>query len=392
MLERTLGKTGCYRCDSRIVAVLCLLLALGSCSEKGASPAKKDDIAAAAKKKVLVHTMTTMDMVDRRSYVADLEASTEITLYPLVAERIVSFPVEEGERVEAGQVIARIRAAGIKKNIAQMQAEIESLDQTIGSQKRELERSAGLYEKAVITEQTLEQMQASHNATLAKRKSLEATLGQIEVSAGNAVLKSPVAGYIVGKRLEEGDIAQPALPLCKIVAMDPIRLELGITEKDLLAVREGMDAELRVSAVPDKVFTGKIVRMLPIVDKATRTNEARVEIDNPVDDMLGMPLLKPGMYGRVDVVVERKSNCVAAPSRALMVGTYVSADERKVFVVDKKNMAHERVVKIGVQNGDWVEIVDGINAKERVVTRGQYSLKDNDNVTVLQQPKGERGK
>jgi RND family efflux transporter MFP subunit len=153
-----------------------------------------------------------------------------------------------------------------------------------------------------------------------------------------------------------------------------------------------MDAELKVSALPERVFRGKIVRMLPIVDKATRTNEARIEIDNPVDAKLGRPLLKPGMYGRVEIVVARKPDCVAVPSRALMVGTYVSANERKVFVVDKNNHAHERVVKMGVQNGDWVEAVNGLTAGERVVIRGQYSLKDDDRVTVLPGIDGETGK
>jgi RND family efflux transporter MFP subunit len=157
-------------------------------------------------------------------------------------------------------------------------------------------------------------------------------------------------------------------------------------------VQEGMDAELKVSALPDRVFSGKIVRMLPIVDRATRTNEARIEIDNPVDEKLGRPLLKPGMYGRVEIVVARKPDCVAVPSRALMVGTYVSANERKLFVVDRRNQAHERVVQIGVQNGDWVEVTGGVTVGERVVIRGQYSLKNDDKVTVLNASEGATGK
>ncbi|MBN2716980.1 MAG: efflux RND transporter periplasmic adaptor subunit [Deltaproteobacteria bacterium] len=361
-------------------------------ASKGANTSIGNDRA----KKVILHTVSTMDMVDKRVYSADLEASSEVTLYPLVAERIVSFPVSEGDRVHAGQVVARIRAASIKKSIAQMQAEIESLDQTIGSQKRELERSAALYDKAVITQQTLDQMQSGYNATLAKRKSLEASLGQIEVSAGNAVLKSPVDGFIVGKRLEEGDIAQPAMPLCKIVSVDPIRIELGITEKDLMAVQEGMDVELKVSALPQSVFPGKIIRMLPTVDKATRTNEARIEIANPVitaaNGSHGGHLLKPGMYGRVEIVVARRPACVAVPSRALMVGTYVSDNERQVFVVDKNGSAHEKVVQIGVQNGDMVEVTKGLVAGDRVVIRGQYSLRSGDRVTVLKQTIEETGR
>ncbi|MBN2528640.1 MAG: efflux RND transporter periplasmic adaptor subunit [Deltaproteobacteria bacterium] len=347
-----------------------------------------DGAGQSALKKVQVETVARMEIVDRRSYTADLEASTEVTLYPLLAERIVSFPVEEGDRVVAGQVIARIRAAGIKKSIAQMQAEIESLDETIGSQKRELERSLGLYEKAVITQQTLEQMESGYKSTLARRKSLEASLGQIEVTAGNAILKSPVDGFVIGKQLEEGDIAQPVIPLCRIIGVDPIRVNVGIIEKDLMAVRVGMDVALEVGAVPNHVFRGKIVRILPVVDRATRSSEARIDIANPKDAQLGEPLLKPGMFGRVSIVVATKPDTLAAPAQSLMVGTSVSTDVRKVFVVDNLDIAHERSVKIGVQNGEWVEIQSGLQAAERVVTRGQYSLKDGDKVRVYSDDKG----
>ena len=116
-----------------------LLAATFGCTGGSGDEQTKESPAA---KKVYLHTVSTMDLVDRRSYAADLDASTEITLYPLVAERIVSFPVEDGDKVEAGQVIARIRAAGIKKSIAQVEAELEALEKTLSSQKRELERSA----------------------------------------------------------------------------------------------------------------------------------------------------------------------------------------------------------------------------------------------------------
>ncbi|MBN2527433.1 MAG: efflux RND transporter periplasmic adaptor subunit [Deltaproteobacteria bacterium] len=370
-----------------VIAVLCgltgffTLFATASCSsgeKKNAAQSTGDNDTA---KNVILYTVTTMDIMDKRAYAADLEASTEVTLYPLVAERIVSFPVEEGDRVRKGDMIAKIRAASIKKSIAQMQAEIEALDQDLMSQKRELERSSELYNKSVITEQTLEQMESGYMAGLARRKSLEASLGQVEITAGNAVMKSPVEGFIVDKRLEEGDVAQMAVPLCSIVQVDPIRVELGIIEKDLMAVRKGTEVELSVSAVPGRIFHGRIVRILPVLDRETRTNEAQIEIDNPVDEELGAPLLKPGMYGEVNLVIGRRENQVVVPSRVLMIAENASVDQRRVFVVDKNQIAHSRMVRVGIRNGDWFEIIEGLKTGERVVIKGQYNLRDGDSVS-----------
>lgn len=365
------------------VCTVCVAVSCSPGEKKAASQSIADDETA---KNVILHTVTAMDLVDKRAYAADLEASTEITLYPLVAERIVSFPVEEGDRVRRGDVIAKIRAASIKKSIAQMQAEIEALDQDLTSQKRELDRSSDLYNKSVITEQTLEQMESGYMASLARRKSLEASLGQVEITAGNAVLKSPVDGFIIDKRVEEGDIAQMSVPLCSIVQVDPIRVELGIIEKDLMSVRKGTEVELSVEAISGRIFHGRIVRILPVLDKETRTNEARIEIDNPPDEELGAPLLKPGMYGQVNLLIGHRENQVVVPSRVLMIAENASLDQRRVFVVDKNNIAHSRMVHVGIRNGDWVEITEGLQLGERAVIKGQYNLREGDRVAAEKAP------
>ena len=372
---------------TRIVfAILCAIIAssLTSCvSKESAGATEKTDQAKSKTKKIRIHTVSSRSIVDKRSYAADLEATTEVTLYPLIAERIVSFPFEDGDRVKAGQIVARIRSAGLKKGIAQVKAEIESLDRTLENQSRELARSNALYNTQIITQQTLEQVESGYGAALAKRKSLEASLGQTEVNAGNAVLRSPVSGFVINKQQEAGDTAQPGRPLCSIVCVDPIRVALGITSKDLPDIREGMKVELSVEAVPGQVFTGKVVRILPVVDPATRTNEARIEIANAIDEARGAPLLKPGMFGRVDIIAAEEASRVVVPSRALMVADNASADERRGFVVDDKNIVHERLIRVGVHNHGWYEVLSGLNAKEHVVIRGQYSIRDGDKVTVL---------
>lgn len=375
--------------SNAVFAVVCLassaIVLSCSSSKAGGSDSTESSAASAAPelKKVRVHSVSTRNVVDKRTYAADLEASVEVTLYPLMAERIASFPWEDGDRVKAGQTIARIRSAGLKKGIAQMQAEIEALDRTLENQRRDLDRSRELYNTRIITQQNLDQIESGYTSALARRKSLEASLGQVEVNAGNALLKSPIDGFIVRKQQEEGDTAQLGLPLCSIVCVDPIRVTLGITEKDLPDVRQGMTVELTVGAAPGRVFKGEVVRILPVLDVATRTNEVRIDIANPVDEERNAPLLKPGMFGRVSIVVAQKENQPVVPARALMVADDASSDARKVFTADKNNIVRERMIRVGVRNDSWYEVLSGLKVGERVVMRGQYGLRDKDKVEVL---------
>ena len=363
-----------------------IALSVASCNsadDKKQNSEKITDSTESKLKKVRLSPLSKRDIVDKRTYAADLEASTEVTLYPMIADRIVSFPWEDGDPIKAGQTVARIKAAGLKKGIVQMQAEIESLDRTIENQNRELERSRDLFSTNIISQQTLEQIESNYGAQLAKRKSLEASLGQVEVSAGNALIKSPVSGFVIQKQQEEGDTAQMGRPLCSIVSVDPIRVTLGIAEKDVSVVRQGMSVELTVDAVPGHVFQGKVIRILPVIDTATRTNEVRIDIENPIDAERKEALLKPGMFGRVSIVVEKRTDQLVVPFRALLVSDRGSSEERRVFVVDNRNIAHEKTVRVGVRNDGWYEVLSGLNPTDRVVMRGQYGLRDKDEVEVL---------
>jgi membrane fusion protein (multidrug efflux system) len=100
-----------------------------------------------------------------------------------------------------------------------------------------------------------------------------------------------------------------------------------------------------------------------------------------------MPLLKPGMFGRVSLVVDEKEDQLVVPSRALMVTDNASSDARKVYVVDEKGIARERMIRVGVRNDSWYEVLNGLKVKDRVVLRGQYDLRDQDAVEVLSELK-----
>ncbi len=366
-----------------IVFALAASLQIGCSSPAGADTSAGD--ADPRLKTVHVSRIATDDIVDRRRYTGGLQASAEVELYPLLSERIIGFPVEDGDSVDAGQTVVRIRAAGLRHNQAQMLAEIESLNETIANQKTELERAKKLHETNVITEQALQRIESSYRSTLAKRKSLKASLGQISVSAGHAVIEAPFDGVVTAKRFEVGEIASPQAPLCKVVQVDPIRLELEVIERELGDVREGQQVRVEVDARPDRVFLGEVTRIMPVLDAATRTNEVRVEIQNPSEEDGRRPL-KPGMFARAEIVVGERPGAPTVPARALMVDTRSDAGDggREVLVVGEGNEVSRRTVEVGVRNGGRYEILAGLRVGERVVVRGQYGVADGERVRAVE--------
>ncbi|MFO8071008.1 MAG: efflux RND transporter periplasmic adaptor subunit [Polyangia bacterium] len=371
-------------------AIAAVVFAIAASLQIGCSPPVGADTspgdAGPRLKTVHVSEIETADIVDRRRYTGGLEASAEVELYPLLSERIVDFPVEEGEQVAAGQTVARIRAVGLRYGQAQMLAEIESLNETIANQKRELERAKRLHETNVVTEQSLQQIESSYRSALAKRKSLEASLGQISVNAGHAVIEAPFDGVVTAKRFEVGDIASPQAPLCKVVETDPIRLDLEVIERDLGDVREGQQVRVEVDAHTDRVFFGEVTRIMPVLDAATRTNEVRVEIQNPIEKTSGRRPLKPGMFARAEIVVGERPGAPVVPARALMVDTRSEAGGggREVLVAGEGDVVSRRTVEVGVRNDDSYEILAGLRVEERVVVRGQYGVEDGERVRAVE--------
>jgi RND family efflux transporter MFP subunit len=331
-------------------------------------------------RRVEVEPVSTAEVTERRVYTGGLEASARVALYPLLSERITAFPVEEGTEVRAGQTVALIRAAGLRQSRAQMRAQIEGIDETLASQTRELERARGLHETRVVTRQSLDQLESGYRASLSQRKALEAGLGQISVTAGNAVIRAPFDGVITDKRAETGDIASPQLPLCAVAQVDPIRLDIAVVERDLAVIRHGMRVEVAVDAHPGRIFVGEVAKILPVLDPGTRTNEVRIEIPNPVDEATGERPLKPGMFGRADIIVDTRPGALIVPTRALMVDPEGREGVRRVLVLDDGGVARERLVELGTSSGEAWEITNGLVAGERVVVRGQHGVEDGERV------------
>ncbi|MBN2495899.1 MAG: efflux RND transporter periplasmic adaptor subunit [Deltaproteobacteria bacterium] len=337
---------------------------------------------------VRVEVLGRTDIEHVLRYVADLKPYAEVKIFSPVPDRILHFPWENGDEIKRHQRVALIRKEGIDKGLEQIVAQMEALDVQIKNAEAELERSRGLLAAGVITRQVFDQVQTGYLAALAQRKALEAGRGQMAVTASNAVILAPMDGVIANKMLEKGDMAIPQMPLCTIMAIDRLKVNLDLVETDVPKVHVGQKVHIRLDAYPKRDFTGELTRIMPYMNAATRTNSVEITLDNPGGEN-GERLLKPGMYGIAELVVDRKLGVLAAPEPALLLDNQLLArqkkDEilRKAFVIDEAGSALKRIVRLGVRKGSYYEILAGLTEGERIVVRGQHGLKDGEKVEIV---------
>ena len=203
-----------------------------------------------------------------------------------------------------------------------------------------------------------------------------------------ASIKSPIDGMVIKKFLDEGSQVEPSVspmlrvPVVMIANIDRVKVLMNVSEKYLGRLKEKAEAEVKVDAYPDEVFFGKITRIAPLVNLATRTLEVEVKVFNK--DYR----LKPGMFARVNLILEKKENALIVPIKAVL-----SENSRKfVFVVCpvrketsngvNSSIAHKKKVETGIYQKDSVEIIEGLNAGEKVIIEGNYGLKDGTNVLI----------
>lgn len=371
---------------------LTLTLVLPGC-QSPPTPAAASELASATP--VMVEPVGRADLTRELVYVADLEASAAVTVLSPVTDRIQQFPCDNGDEVRAGQVLAVVRSEALGKGLEQAAANVDGLEIQLAQAEAELQRSAELLQREVITMQTYEQVETQHRATVASLTAARAAYDQLAVSVGDARVEAPIGGIVADRTLDAGDFASMQVPLCRVLDVDPIVLQLRLTEADVARVAVGQEVSLQVDARPGETFAGTVQRIMPYLDAATRTNTVEVHVPNPRDGETGQRALKPGMFGRASIVAEQRSGAVAAPDDALVLDSQLLANQapgqilRKAYVIDEHGVARQRIVEVGLRDDGLSEILTGLAEGDQLVVRGQHQLSDGDAVSVVT---GDEGK
>ena len=327
-------------------------------------------------------------MTDSVTVVGNLEGQASVEVASKVNGRLEEVTVRIGDRVAKGSVLARVEARELQEQVRQAEAAFDVARATVRQREADLkfaqtnlDRSRSLFERQLLPRQTLDdadaRQQSSHaqlDLSRAQFNQAQARLDELRITLASTEIRSPVNGFVGKRLLDPGAFVSPNTPVVSVVEISRVRLVANVVEKDLRRVRVGSAAQVEVDAFPGEHFEGRIARLAPVLDPATRT--AQMEVEVPNDDFR----LKPGMYSRVKLTVATRPQALTVPVNAVV--TLEGA--RGVFVVKDGAVKEADFVKIetGLEDGTRIEVLAGLTEGARVVTTGAAALRDGDAVTV----------
>jgi HlyD family secretion protein len=340
-------------------------------------------------------TTTRLAVAERVTVVGNLIGAVTVDVVPKVSGRVETVTVRLGDPVRRGQLLATLEDRELREQLRQTEASLEVAKATIRQRDADLknsqsnlERSRNLFSRNLIARQALDDAEARNDAALAQvdlaraqAAQSSARLEELRINLSNTRILSPVDGYVGSRRLDPGAFVGTNSSFLSVVDIHFVRLVANLVEKDIRRIVPGMPARVEVDAYPGEVFTGRVARLAPVLDPATRTAEMEVEVPNPDSR------LKPGMYARVQFVVAERADALTVPRNALVD----LEGARGVFVADGKT-ARFKPVQTGIVDGEAVEITEGLADNATVITLGSASLRDGDPIVVTGQGgRGARG-
>ncbi len=394
-------------CQARITSVVqflvlvLLLSALCACRRSTSASASTE----ATWPRASVVRVTRENLASTLKVAGQFEPYQEVDLHAKVSGYIRRINVDIGDRVRAGQVIARLEVPELNAQVNGAQAEVRHSESEIARAQSEISRAesnhvalhsayqrlaqASAQRPGLIAEQELDDVRAKDQEAEAQievaKSALAATQQQLGVSKADnqrvqvlsdySVVTAPFTGVITKRYADTGSLIQAgtasntqAMPVVRLVQSDLLRLRMPVPETDVSYIHTGGEVQVRVQATGE-TFTGKIIRFSRALDSATRTMVVEVDVENPA------LTLSPGMYAQTEITLQQRSAALTIPAEAVVHGEngdYVLAVDNSQVV--KKN------VTLGIQGPDKVEILSGLAEGETVVLSGQTNYQAGEKV------------
>jgi len=319
---------------------------------------------------------------------------------PVHEGRIVNLYAGQGSVVKKGQKLADLESADIDQAEAdylKALADLENANRTSAAEVKfnqaTYDRTKLLFDKEITARKNLQQ--AEHDLEVAKATAAN-SIASAKVAVSNArrhliilglkdstisalaskqnlatsifSLTSPISGIVVERNGTIGATIGTDANLFKIIDLTRVWIDANVFEKDLERVRRGQEVKVTVPAFPESTFSGRVILVSSVVDPDTRTVKVRTEVSNQDGR------LKPDMFANVEIVTDLHRTAISIPLSAILD----DGGKSVVFVADG-NTFKKKVVTIGLKSNDRAEIIDGLNAGDKVVVKGNYLLLEQGN-------------
>jgi RND family efflux transporter MFP subunit len=303
-----------------------------------------------------------------------LEPSERVTLRAQVPGVVSALRVDRGTTVRRGQVLAVIEAAGIRGQAAGARAGIAAAEANAALARQRLEAARTLRQAGAMSEIDYRSAVAAYEAAQAQVAMARAQAAQSGEAAARTVITSPIAGVLSARMIENGEAVSPGDELFTVVNPSTLELEGSVAVADATRVRVGQPVEFTLDALPTERHRGRVARIDPTADPATRQVGVYVQLSNQGWRLVG------GQFARGRIMTGASTTAVLVPETAVRE---TASGEREAFVVTN-GRAVRRIVTLGPRDdaAGLVAVLTGVQAGERVIIAPTTDITDGTPVTV----------
>ncbi|HEY0592636.1 MAG TPA: efflux RND transporter periplasmic adaptor subunit [Thermoanaerobaculia bacterium] len=351
-----------------LAAIAVLLPLLAGCSKAPAAAATERPPVA-----VDVARATPGDLQESIAVVGTLAPKFEGEVRADFSGTIAEVLVSEWVPVRKGQVLARFDTREAESfaqaaTAARLQAEVGATRAL-----RELQRTEELLAGGLATKQNLDDRRAEAEAAQAALAAARAQERMAGTRLGNGIIRATTDGVVSLRNVNPGDYVDRALAF-RIIDNRRLELTVSVPSSAIARVKLGQPLRFTTDGVPGRTFEGRVGRINPAADEASRTVGVIVTIDN------GDGALKAGMFAKGEIVTGDRRGVLLVPRTAMVTWDPIKREGALFAVEDGR--ARMKTIATGAASADAVEVVSGVGAGETVVTRGAFDLKEGDRVTV----------
>lgn len=262
-----------------------------------------------------------------------------------------------GSRVEAGDVLVQL-------DTEVEQAQLDVALAALQLARTNVRRIRELHERQSVSDAELDRAEAEFAGA-------EATVANLQATVNKRTIRAPFAGRLGVREISPGDYINRGQAIVTLQAYDRVFVDMDFPQNKISFLREGMEVRITTDAWTGEVFTGELTALNPEVNPVTRSISVQATFDNPDGKLL------PGMFVNVSVIRPEKREVVVVPRSAILHANYGDT----VFVVtpsetEGMESVRQQIVRLGESKGDFVEITQGLEGGEEVVSAGAFKLRE----------------
>lgn len=332
---------------------------------------------------ISVQTGTISEQV--RSY-GSIKAQDVVSIVPQVSNRVTQIHVDLGDNVSKGQLMAEIYDVPFRDAVEQARAQIRQARATLERDSTQLERQRQLFERELISRSEFDDTRTTFLNSQAQFESAQAALTQSLEDLENTRIKSPVNGVVLSREIAEGDVATTGQAAYEVANLSGFETRVFLPVQDWELVQVGQEVSMALSTRGSEVAAGVVSRKSPQLDPNSGLGEVVITLTESTSSVY------QGALVQARINLQRRENTVVIPRSAMVekVDTYIEPEtgtielERtySVFVNQGDSIAVRRELVLGIEQGDRIEVTEGLQPGEGLIVTGQQSLEDSSRINI----------